>query len=197
MYKEPPFRKYIFRIYGFAALSMGIGLFNFWWAQEVAPEQPFFVPPTYIVIGIGFCAIGLHIFQRPVRRITSMELIPSTLAGRPQLRIRGRKTPFAQETVIIADPWEMTISEKASPMVTELAEADRARNQRISEGLSHMFILRKIWELAARFLEQKGMSFYLNFKYAVLQFGIAQIDVDGEKWKLDCSGYLLEDGKSK
>lgn len=194
LYTEPPVRKYLWRVYGFASLATGIGLFNFWWAKELPQELPWFVTPTYLLIGVAFCAIGVHVFQRPVRRISSMEVIPAALGGRLQLRIKARKTPFAKESVIITDIWDATISEKTNPIVAELVEADRARYQRISEGLEHMFIASRVWELAARWIEQKWTSFFLHFKFAVLQFGIARIEVEGVKWKLDCSGYLREQG---
>lgn len=197
LYKEPSKRRYLWRIYSWATIATGIGLYNFYWVKHLPLEQPWFVPPTYIVIGVAFVAIGIHIFQRPVRRITSLEIIPGTTGGRLQLRLRVRKSPFAKESVVLADTWEATISEKTHPLVKELVEAERARKQSITEGLGHMFIVARGWEIAARWLEQKWTSFFLKFKFAVLQFGIAEIEVDGVKWKIDCEGWLRDEGKGK
>jgi hypothetical protein len=197
LYKEPSQRRYLWRIYSWATITTGIGLYNFYWVKHLPQEQPWFVPPTYIVIGVAFVAIGIHIFQRPVRRITMLEIIPGTMGGRLQLHMKVRKTPFAKESVVVADTWEATISEKTHPLVRELVEAERARKQSITEGLGHMFIVAQGWEIAARWLEQKWTSFFLKFKFAVLQFGIAEIEVDGVKWKIDCEGWLREEGKGK
>lgn len=195
LYKEPSRRRYLWRVYSWATIAMGIGLYNFYWVKHLPQEQPWFVPPTYVFIGIAFVAIGFHIFQRPVRRITALEIIPGTTGGRLQLRLKVRKSPFTKETVVLADTWEPTISEKTHPLVREMVEADRARKQSITEGLGHMFIVARGWEIAARWLEQKWTSFFLKFKFAVLQFGIVEIEVDGVKWKIDCEGWLLDDGK--
>jgi hypothetical protein len=111
--------------------------------------------------------------------------------------LRVRQTPWSKESEVIADTWEPTISDRTNSMVLEMREADRARRQSIREGLGHMFIVARGWEIAARWLEQKWTSFFLKFKFAILQFGIAEIDIDGVKWKVDCEGWLLEDGKGK
>lgn len=94
-----------------------------------------------------------------------------------------------------ADIWDATLSEKTAPVIVEILEANRARHQRISEGLENYSIIPRIWELAARWIEQKWTSFFLRFKFAVLQFPIVHIEVDGIKWKLDCTGYLREQGQ--
>lgn len=119
------------------------------------------------------------------------------MGGRLQLRVTGRKHPFSKLSVVTADIWDATISEKTNPMVSEMAEAKRAREQNISEGLENLSIIPRLWELAARWLEQKFTTFFLMNKFAMLQFGIANIEIDGIKWKLDCTGYLREDGKGK
>ncbi|CAI6336070.1 unnamed protein product [Periconia digitata] len=197
LYREPNPRKYLFQVYGFAALATSIGLYSFYFGKTVPKEQPFFVVPTYLFIGFAFVIIGVHIFQRPVRRITTLEVLPPAMGGRLQMRIRGRKHPFAKETELLTDIWEPTITEKTYPMVKEITEANRARRQKLLDGLGGMGYLSLVWELGARFLDQKWTSFFLRFKFAVLQFGQAKIDIDGVKWKLDCNGYLLEDGKGK
>jgi hypothetical protein len=46
-------------------------------------------------------------------------------------------------------------------------------------------------------VHQKWTNFFLRFKFAVLRFGIAKVKVQGEEWKIDCSGWLLENGKGK
>lgn len=197
LYKEPDPKKYLFTVYGFAIVSTGIGLYSFYFSKTVPKEQPFFVVPTYIFIGFAFVAIGVHIFQRPVRRITTLEVLPPAMGGRLQMRIRGRKHPFAKETELVTDIWEPVITEKTNPMVKEIREASRARKQSLLDGLSDRGYLAAIWELGARFLDQRWTSFFLRFKFAVLQFGQAKLDVEGVKWKLDCNGYLLEDGKGR
>jgi hypothetical protein len=80
-------------------------------------------------------------------------------------------------------------------MVEELMEAERARKQNVFQGLEHESILSRSWEYSARWVHQKWTNFFLSFKFAVLRFGIAKVEVQGEKWKIDCSGWLLEDGK--
>ncbi|KAF2254549.1 hypothetical protein BU26DRAFT_600223 [Trematosphaeria pertusa] len=196
LYKEPANKWYLWKVYGLACTCVGIGLYNWKFAVELPKDMQWFVPPTYYVIGFAMLAIGFHVFTRPVRRIHSLEIIPNTMGGPLQLRIRARIAPFLKERVILADLTEATISEKTAPMVAELVEADRARNQRLTEGLEHLSILPRIWELAARWLEQKWTSFFLKFKFAVLRFGIAQVEVNGVKWKLDCSGWLLDEGRA-
>jgi hypothetical protein len=112
-----------------------------------------------------------------------------------QLRITARAIPFAKDRVILADLGEASIDQKVMPVTMELREATRARNADITEDLHGMFIVRRGWEISARWIEQKWTSFFLRFKFAVLRFGIVKLKVHGDKWKIDCEGYLLENGK--
>ncbi|KAF1965104.1 hypothetical protein BU23DRAFT_604409 [Bimuria novae-zelandiae CBS 107.79] len=194
LYKEPPRSNYLWKVYAWATTSTAIGLFCFWWVHALPEGLPFFVAPVYIVMGVGFVAIGIHIYQRPVRRIATLEVIPGTMGGRLQLRLRGKKEPWAKDQVIVTDIFNATISEKTGPMIAEIVEAERARRQRITEDLEGFGILGKVWEVTARFVEQKWTSFFLKFKFAVLQFGIIHVEVDGVRWKIDCTGYLREQG---
>ncbi|KAJ4286268.1 hypothetical protein N0V90_013302 [Kalmusia sp. IMI 367209] len=118
------------------------------------------------------------------------------MGGRLQLRLRGLKTPFSEESVITTDIWDATIGEKTAPMIAEIVEADRARKQRVSQGLEDVSILARVWEIAARWVEQKWTSFFLRFKFAVLQFGMTHVEIDGVKWKIDCTGYVREQGQA-
>lgn len=112
-----------------------------------------------------------------------------------QLRMQVRAAPWTRERTLYSNLTGATLSEKTNPMVEELVEAERARRQKLWEDLRHLSILPKLWEGSARWVQQKWTSFFLRFKFAVLRFGIAKIEVDGEKWKIDCSGWLLEDGR--
>lgn len=195
IYKEPPRAKYLRSVYAWATLATGVGLYCFYWVAHLPQGLPWFVAPTYIVMGTAFCAIGLHVYQRPVRRIISLEVVPSTMGGRLQLRLRALKSPFGKETVITTDIWEATMGEKTVPMIAEISEAERARKQNISQGLEDFNIASRAWEIAARWVEQKWTSFFLRFKFAILQFGMTHIEIDGIKWKIDCTGFLKEDGQ--
>ncbi|KAJ4358745.1 uncharacterized protein N0V89_003329 [Didymosphaeria variabile] len=194
LYKEPPRNNYLMKVYAWATVTTGIGLYNFYWVSVLPEGLSFFVAPTYIVIGIAFCAIGIHIYQRPVRRLATLEVVPGYRGGRLQLRLTGRKEPWAKDQVIETDIFNATISEKTGPMLAEIVEANRARQQSITQGLEHLSIPLKVWEIMARWVEQKWTSFFLRFKFAVLQFGIIHVEVDGVKWKIDCTGYLREQG---
>lgn len=194
LYKEPPRLNYRSKVYAWATTSTGIGLFSLWFVQNLPEGLPFFVAPVYAIIGVGFFAIGIHIFQRPARRIGTLEVIPSSTGGRLQLRLRGKKAPWDKDMVIETDLWNATISEKTRPLVEEIVEAERARRQNITQGLEDYNIFSKAWEIAARWVEQKWTSFFLRFKFAVLQFGILHVEVDGVRWKMDCTGYLREGG---
>ena len=195
LYQEPIRKNYLWKVYGWATVTSGIGLFNFWWVSALPQGLSFFVAPTYVVVGIAFTAVSIHIWQRPVRRIATLEVIPGSMGGRLQLRIRGRKEPWSKDQVIETDIWNATISEKTQPIMQEIMEAERARRQKITTDLEDFSLLGKAWEIAARWVEQKWTSFFLRFKFAVLQFGIIHVEVDGVKWKIDCTGYLLEQGR--
>ena len=197
LYQEPPRRNYLWPIYAWATTSSAIGLFCFWWVSALPTGLAFFVAPIYTVMGVGFTAIGIHIYQRPVRRIATLEVIPASMGGRLQLRIRGKKEPWSKDQVIETDIWNATISEKTGPMMAEMVEAERARRQKITGDLEGFSLPGKAWEIAARWVEQKWTSFFLRFKFAVLQFGIIHVEVDGVKWKIDCTGYLREEGAGK
>lgn len=158
-------------------------------------DLPFFVRPTYVFVGFAFLIIGCYICTAPTNRIRLLEVMPSMKGGPLQLRIAAKAAPWTKEKVIYTHIGGATISEKTSPMVEELMEAERARRQNVFEGLGHMSILSRSWEYSARWVHQKWTSFFLKFKFAVLRFGIAKVEVDGDKWKIDCSGWLLEDGK--
>ncbi|KAF2110157.1 hypothetical protein BDV96DRAFT_584478 [Lophiotrema nucula] len=183
--------------YGLACTLVGGGLWTLQWRYELPKDLPYFVGPTYVLVAFIMLAIAGYIFSAPVGRCSSIEVIP-TLRGPTQLRIRAKIVPFPYppEREIIVNLANVTLSEKTGQIVAELKEADRARRQNISEGLEGMFITRRGWELLARFIEQKWTSFFLMFKFNVLRFGIVRIEVNDQKWKVDCSGYMLEEGRA-
>lgn len=195
LYKAPKKQIYMIGVYGLACGLVAGGLFTLRWRYELPTDLPFFVGPTYVLVGVIMLAIGAYIFSAPVARCSSIEVIPSVLGGPMQLRVRARIVPMLKEKVIFANIGEATVDQKMMPVVRELLEADRARNQDVTEGLEGMFITRRMWEIAARWMEQKWTSFFLRFKFAVLRFGIVYINVHDRKWKVDCTGFLLEDGK--
>ena len=112
-----------------------------------------------------------------------------------QLRMTVKPVPWLKERVIYTDLGKATISEKTEPMVAELLEAERFKRQKLWDDLGHMNIAARVWEGSARWVHQKWTNFFLKFKFAVLRFGIAKVKVRGDEWKIDCSGYLLENGK--
>ncbi|KAF2021954.1 hypothetical protein BU24DRAFT_488268 [Aaosphaeria arxii CBS 175.79] len=187
---------YTFGVYAFACSLVGAGLFTLRWGNELPRDLPFFVQPTYFVVSFIMLGIAAYIFSSPVSRCRSIEVIPGTLGGPVQLRIRARILPFFKDQVIVSPFGEVTLDQKTYPVSRELQEAQRARKQSITDGLEGMFIIPRMWEISARFLEQKWTSFFLRFKFAVLRFGIVYIEAFDRKWKIDCTGYLLEDGKA-
>lgn len=196
LYQAPDRRLYMIGVYGLAGGLIGAALWTLRWSNELPKDLPPFVKPTYIVVAMIMFAIGNYIFTAPVRRCTSIELIPNILGGSGvQLRIKARTVPFLKDRVIVANVGEVTIREKTLPVTQELIEAERARRQRVSEGLEGVFITRRAWEITLRLIEQKWMSFFLRFKFAVLRFGIVKMNVQGDTWKIDCEGYMREDGK--
>lgn len=112
------------------------------------------------------------------------------------MRMTVKPVPWLKERVIYSNLGAVTISEKTEPMVQELLEAERFRKQRLWDDLGHMNIAARVWEGSARWVHQKWTNFFLKFKFAVLRFGIAKVKVGGDEWKIDCSGYLLENGKA-
>jgi hypothetical protein len=125
----------------------------------------------------------------------ALEILPSLQGGPMQLRMTVKPVPWLKERVIYSNLGAVTISEKTEPMVQELLEAERFRKQRLWDDLGHMNIAARVWEGSARWVHQKWTNFFLKFKFAVLRFGIAKVKVRGDEWKIDCSGYLLENGK--
>jgi hypothetical protein len=199
LYEAPKSRWYYVKVYGAAGLWLGTGIYSIKFQDDIKnmEDLAFFIRPTYIVVGIGFIAIGCYICTAPTNRIRALELIPNMQGGPMQLRMRVRSAPWTSERTIFANLGGPTISEKTWPMVEELMEAERARRQNVfdREGLEHMSAVGRFWEYSARWVHQKWTNFFLSFKFAVLRFGIAKVEVQGEKWKIDCSGWLLEDGK--
>ncbi|KAH6620262.1 hypothetical protein C7974DRAFT_340471 [Boeremia exigua] len=198
LYEAPKSKWYYWKVYGLAAMWMGTGAYSIKFQEDVKdiPDLPFFVRPTYVVVGLSFIAIGCYVCSAPTNRMRSLEVVPSMLGGPLQLRMAVRPSPWAKERIIYSSLGNVTISEKCQPMVLELQEAERARRQSVWQDLGHMNIVSRAWEGSARWVHQKWTNFFLKFKFAVLRFGIAKVEVQGEKWKIDCSGYLLEDGKA-
>jgi hypothetical protein len=197
LYQAPKSRWYYLKVYGTAGLWIGTGAYSIKFQDDIKDmkDLAFFIRPTYIVVGLGFIAIGCYTCTAPTNRMRALELIPNIHGGPMQMRMTVRAAPWTKERVIFSNLGGPTISEKTWPMVEELLEADRARRQSVFEGLEHMSILPRLWEYSARWVHQKWTNFFLSFKFAVLRFGIAKVEVQGEKWKIDCSGWLLEDGK--
>ena len=196
IYKEPGDKWYYAKIYGLAAFWIGAGVFSVNFNEEIKDRDlPFFVRPTYVVVGLSFIAIGCYICTAPTNRMRALEIMPSLQGGPMQLRMTVKAAPWTKERIIYSNLGGATISEKTEPMVRELLEADRAQRQKVFDDLDHLPVMERIWEGSSRWVHQKWTNFFLRFKFAVLRFGIAKIEVRGEKWKIDCSGWLLEDGK--
>ncbi|KAF2264327.1 hypothetical protein CC78DRAFT_533193 [Lojkania enalia] len=195
LYQAPTRRFYNITVYGFALSLVGSALFLLRWRYELPKDLSFFVGPTYVVVAIIMLGIAGYIFSAPVSRCSSIEIVP-VLRGPLQLRVKARIAPFLSEQIIESNIGDATLSEKTSQIVAELREAERARTQDINQGLEGMFITQRFWEWLARFMEQKWNSFFLRFKFAVLRFGTVSITVEDRKWKIDCSGYMLEDGRA-
>lgn len=196
LYKSPPRQLRNIVTYGFACGLVGGGLWTLNWRYDLPKDLPWFVGPTYVLVAFIMLAMAGYVFSAPVARCSSVEILPN-LRGPVQLRIVARVTPFPYppERIITVNLADVTLSEKTNQIVRELQEAERARTQDISEGLEGVFVTRRIWELLARFIEQKWTTFFLAFKFTVLRFGIVKLNVGDDKWKVDCSGFLLEDGK--
>jgi hypothetical protein len=197
LYQAPKNAWYYLKVYGAAGLWIGTGAYSMKFQDDVKDikDLAFFIRPTYIFIGFSFIVIGCYICTAPTNRMRLLEVLPSRQGGPLQLRMVVRSAPWSREKVIYSNVGAATISEKTRPMVEELVEAERARRQNVFEGLEHMSIIARSWEYSARWVHQKWINFFLKFKFAVLRFGIAKVEVHGEKWKIDCSGWLLEDGK--
>ncbi|KAF1933917.1 uncharacterized protein M421DRAFT_414969 [Didymella exigua CBS 183.55] len=198
LYEAPKSKWYYWKVYGLAAIWIGTGAYSIKFQEDVKdiPDLAFFVRPTYVVVGLSFIAIGCYICSAPTNRVRSLEVVPSMMGGPMQLRMAVKQAPWSKERIIYSNLGGATISEKCQPMAVELQEAERARRQSVWQDMDNMNILSKAWEGSARWVHQKWTSFFLKFKYAVLRFGIAKVEVQGEKWKIDCSGYLLENGKA-
>ncbi|KAH8726814.1 hypothetical protein GQ44DRAFT_770750 [Phaeosphaeriaceae sp. PMI808] len=197
LYKAPKTGWYYLKVYGAAGLWIATGAYSIKFQEDVKDlNLPFFVRPCYVGVGIAFIAIGCYICTAPTNRMRALEVLPSLQGGPLQLRMTVRPAPWLREKIIYANLGGPTISEKTFPMVEELMEAERSRRQNLWDGLERMSILPRFWEFSARWVHQKWTNFFLAFKFAVLRFGIAKVEVQGDKWKIDCSGWLLENGKA-
>ncbi|KAJ8113571.1 hypothetical protein OPT61_g4322 [Boeremia exigua] len=198
LYEAPKSRTYYWKVYGLAGLWIATGVYSIQFQDSIKdiPDLAFFVRPTYVVVGLGFIAIGCYICTAPTNRMRSLEIVPSMMGGPMQLRMAVRSAPWSKERIIYSNLGSATISEKCQPMVLELLEAERAKRQSVWQDMGDRNLLSKAWEGSARWVHQKWTNFFLRFKFAVLRFGIAKVEVQGEKWKIDCSGYLLENGKA-
>jgi hypothetical protein len=197
LYEAPKNKWYYLKVYGTGALWIGVGAYSIKFNDDIKDRGlSDFVRPTYVVIGVAFIIIGCYICTAPSNRMRVLEVTPSLQGGPMQLRMTVRPAPWLSERVIYSNIGGATISEKTEPLVHELLEAERFRRQKIwDEDLKHLSIVGKTWEGSARWLYQSWTSFFLKFKFAVLRFGIAKVKVQGEEWKIDCSGWLLENGK--
>ncbi|CAN9223286.1 unnamed protein product [Alternaria alternata] len=197
LYQAPKNKWYYLKVYGTGALWIGVGAYSIKFNDDIKDKGlSFFVRPTYIVVGVSFVIIGCYICTAPSNRMRALEILPSLQGGPMQLRMTVKPVPWLKERVIYSNLGAVTISEKTEPMVQELLEAERFRKQRLWDDLGHMNIAARVWEGSARWVHQKWTNFFLKFKFAVLRFGIAKVKVEGDEWKIDCSGYLLENGRA-
>ncbi|CAN9317545.1 unnamed protein product [Alternaria alternata] len=197
LYQAPKNKWYYLKVYGTGALWIGVGAYSIKFNDDIKDKGlSFFVRPTYIVVGVSFVIIGCYICTAPSNRMRALEILPSLQGGPMQLRMTVKPVPWLKERVIYSNLGAVTISEKTEPMVQELLEAERFSKQRLWDDLGHMNIAARVWEGSARWVHQKWTNFFLKFKFAVLRFGIAKVKVEGDEWKIDCSGYLLENGRA-
>ncbi|RMZ69773.1 hypothetical protein GMOD_00010188 [Pyrenophora seminiperda CCB06] len=198
LYHAPPSKYYHFKVYGAALLSISIGAYSLHFSNDLKDaDLPFFVRPTYLVVGAAFIAIGCYICTAPTNRMRAMEVVPGLQAGALQLRFFVRAVPWGRERVVRCSLGGATLTEKTEPLVRELVAAESFMKQDVWEDLRGLGGGRRVWTGLERWVYQKWMEFFLRFKFAVLRFGIAGVRVGGgrEEWKVDCSGFLLEGGK--
>lgn len=196
LYQAPRNKWYYAKVYGTGALWIGVGAYSIKFNDDIKESGlPFFVRPTYVVVGAAFIAIGCYICTAPTNRMRMLEVLPGLQGGPMQLRMTVKAAPWSQERIIYSNLGGATISEKTEPMVKELLEAERFRRQRVWQDMDKFSAMGRVWEGSARWLHQKWTNFFLRFKFAVLRFGIAKVKVQGDEWKIDCSGWLLENGK--
>ncbi|ORY19718.1 hypothetical protein BCR34DRAFT_670211 [Clohesyomyces aquaticus] len=198
LYKAADRHAYLLGVYAFACFTLGCSLLTLKWRYELPKDLPGFVGPTYVVIAFVWIGISAYIFTAPASRCASIEVIPNRLIGRaPQMRIRSRTAPIIMpEWVQIVDIGEPMLDRKVYPVVRELLEANRARTQSLTDDLVDVHPINRFWIVVARFFNQKWTSFFLRFKFAIFRFGYVKIDVQDRRWKIDCTGYLLEDGRA-
>jgi hypothetical protein len=196
LYKAPGRRLYMIGVYGLACSCIAGGLLTWRWRYGLPKDLPFFVGPTYILVGFIMMAIGIYIFSAPVGRCSSIEVIPSAFKGGPlQLRIKTRLVPWFQDKITTSTFNQASLDQKTWLVTRELQEAERARRQNVAQGLEGVFITTRLSIILGRFIEQKWTSFFLYFKFAVLRFGNVWLEVHGTRYRVDCSGYMREDGK--
>ncbi|KAF1838825.1 hypothetical protein BDW02DRAFT_516053 [Decorospora gaudefroyi] len=197
LYEAPTNKWYYPKVFGLGLLWIGVGAYSIRFNFDLQDNDvPFFVRPTYIFVGLAFIVIGCYTCTAPANRMRTLQVVPSVKGGGMQLRMTVKAAPWSKEQVIYSSLGRATISEKTEPLVQELQEAERFRKQRVWQHLGHLSIPGRAREGTTRWFHQKWINFFLRFKFAVLRFGIAKVRVEEEEWKVDCSGWLLENGQA-
>jgi hypothetical protein len=108
LYEAPKNKWYYWKVYGVAALWMGTGAYSIKFQDDVKdmPDLAFFIRPTYVVVGLGFVAIGCYICTAPTNRMRSLQVLPSVMGGPLQLRmvVRGRPGPRKRLSTLTLGP---------------------------------------------------------------------------------------------
>lgn len=161
-------------------------------------EQPFWVGPVYGAISFLLAGLGLYVIASPVALVRSIRAIPGRAGGPVMLRIEAKTIPipFMKPQVIIAERGDVILSARVTPMALLFRAVNEQKMRDLRLELENNFVLFRPFIVAGRWFSRLMFKWFINTRMAFTRFGVIYMDVGDKKWKIDTSGWLLDEGRA-
>ena len=198
LYEAPPRGILIMATYSasFMLTSGAVWTFNNMYLNLPA-EQPFWVRPVYGVIAFLLAGLGMYVIASPVGLVRSIQAIPGRAGTPVKLRIEAKITPipFTKPQVMVVERGEAILSARVAPMALLFRAVNEQKMQNLRVGLENKFVLFRPFIITRRWLSRLMFKWFINTRMAFTRFGIVYLDVGNKRWKVDASGWLLDEGR--
>ncbi|OCK86946.1 uncharacterized protein K441DRAFT_691409 [Cenococcum geophilum 1.58] len=188
LYEAPPRGILIMATYSaaFMLTSGAVWTFNNMYLNLPA-EQPFWVGPVYGVIAFLLAGLGMYVIASPVGLVRSIQAVPGRAGTPVKLRIEAK--------IMVVERGEAILSARVAPMALLFRAVNEQKLRNLRVGLENKFVLFRPFIITGRWLSRLMFKWFINTRMAFTRFGVVYLDVGNKRWKVDTSGWLLDEGR--
>lgn len=161
-------------------------------------EQPFWVGPVYGAIAFLLAGLGMYVIASPVGLVRSIQAVPGRAGTPVKLRIEAKTIPipFIKPQIMVVERGEAILSARVVPMALLFRAVNAQKMQNLRVGLENRFVLFRPFIITRRWLSRSMFKWFINTRMAFTRFGVVYLDVGNKRWKVDASGWLLDEGRA-